>query len=176
MNRREKRWLERYEMYKTILERGNKSKLKKINKEEPSSAYNVIPQRGFIQNGIDWGIWTCNQRMRRKRGLLSQDKIDKLNEIGFQWNIFKRRKITRDIVDQNNNNCCNEKKEDKNGEQKLTNISVISDEVFLQGMLDELRKRFHEADSRIGRSMCIHTLNEIKIGNKDNTSIIFSFI
>lgn len=186
--KREKKWLERYEIYKNIINDENKHN-SKVNEESLSSLiYNGFPQRGFIQNDIDWGIWACNQRMQRKRGLLSQDKIDKLNEIGFQWNIFKRRKITKNIDHNNNDNNKNENKETKednktkkdikNKEQKLTNISMIPDDVFLQGMLYELRKRFDAIASRIDRRTCIRTFNEIKIDNKDDTNngIIFSFI
>jgi hypothetical protein len=37
------------------------------------------------------GMWVINQRMLRKRGSLTEDRIAKLDEIGFIWEAGKRR-------------------------------------------------------------------------------------
>lgn len=84
MNKKIKQWVEHFEMYKKIVERNTTKTNEKL--------WNIAPPRGFVQNDVDWGMWVSNQRMQRKRGLLSQDKIDKLDKIWFQWDIFKRRK------------------------------------------------------------------------------------
>jgi hypothetical protein len=44
------------------------------------------------------GIWCNNHRPLFKNGKLSQDRIDKLNELGFEWNIQKRKR--EDICEQ----------------------------------------------------------------------------
>ena len=185
MNKKTKQWMEHFEMYKKIIEHHTTMyDTTKIDEK----LLNRAPPRGFVQNNMDWGMWASNQRMQRKRGLLSQDKIDKLEAIGFQWNVFKRRKIN-ESTNQNNNN--NEKsnrenndaknkddtKEDK-VEQKLTSICTISDDIFIQGMLCELRKRFNAIAFHIERKTCVHILNEIKIDTKNNRNndVIFLFI
>ncbi|EJK65364.1 hypothetical protein THAOC_13780, partial [Thalassiosira oceanica] len=35
----------------------------------------------------EMGTWVHNQRRLRKKGELNQDRVDKLNEIGFSWSV-----------------------------------------------------------------------------------------
>ena len=48
--------------------------------------YNLsIPRRFITENGCKLGIWVFNQRTSSKQGKMSEDKIQKLNDIGFIW-------------------------------------------------------------------------------------------
>lgn len=44
-----------------------------------------VPQRYPSDRSL--GVWVSSQRATRKKGLLSQDKIEKLNELGFVWEL-----------------------------------------------------------------------------------------
>jgi len=69
----DKKWLRRYELAKAYyLEHGDLH----------------IPN-DYIVDGFQLGVWVYMQRTKRRKGELSQDKIDKLNEIEIGWDNLK---------------------------------------------------------------------------------------
>ncbi|MFI3327309.1 MAG: Helicase associated domain protein [Clostridia bacterium] len=46
-------------------------------------------KRNTIMNGINITEWISTQRQNRKQGILSQERIDKLNEINFSWDALE---------------------------------------------------------------------------------------
>jgi hypothetical protein len=46
------------------------------------------PKKYTTSDGFDLGIWQGSQRANYKKGLLSSDRIRKLEEIGFVWDLF----------------------------------------------------------------------------------------
>jgi hypothetical protein len=67
--RREKQWNAMYD------------ELRKYKKENGNT--NVPPKHE--QNGLKLGVWVDTQRQRRKKGILVEERVTKLDELGFQW-------------------------------------------------------------------------------------------
>lgn len=61
-------WDEMFEVYKSLVEQG-------VN----------VNRRYITEDGVKIGIWVSAQRKAYKDNKLSQDKIDKLNSMGFKW-------------------------------------------------------------------------------------------
>jgi len=64
-------WEEKYELLKKYAERFGSSNVPKTKDYE----------------GIHLGQWCKKQRVQYRKGMLNQDRIQKLEEIGFKWNV-----------------------------------------------------------------------------------------
>lgn len=67
-----KTWDEMFELYKSLIAQGIE-----------------IKQSYVTEDDVKIGIWVSTQRKAYKNNKLPQDKIDRLNSIGFKWNINK---------------------------------------------------------------------------------------
>lgn len=57
-------------------------KLKEFKKKE---SHCQVPQRYEMDQEL--GRWVKNRCDEKKRGTLAQERVDKLNEIGFRWSV-----------------------------------------------------------------------------------------
>ena len=60
--------------------------LKKFKKEY---GHTNVPARYKAKNGYALGGWVSSRRTDKKTGKLSQDKIDRLDQLGFVWDLSK---------------------------------------------------------------------------------------
>ena len=61
-------------------------KLKEYYEETGNSN---VPQKFVTRDGFSLGTWVASQRIRKKDGRLEKDKIERLEKLGFCWDIFK---------------------------------------------------------------------------------------
>ncbi len=71
LNRYDSVWLEKYRLAKQYYEQ---------------NGHLLIPQI-YPVNGVNLGIWLCNQRTSYRKGTLSEERIKLLEDIGIRWNI-----------------------------------------------------------------------------------------
>lgn len=60
-----------------------------------------IPQH--YKDDAELGIWVKNRRMEKKKGTLREDRVEKLNSVGFVWEVKKRQKIKDTTVEDSAN-------------------------------------------------------------------------
>lgn len=53
--------------------------------------YGISPAYNEEYNGYRLGMWCSNQRILRKKGMLSEEQIEKLDKLGFIWNAKNER-------------------------------------------------------------------------------------
>ena len=138
------KWIERFHTYKRIVEEQN----------------DAHPQRGCIENGIDWGSWACNQRALYKKGKLTNDKIELLESIGFRWIIFERKKgiktTTKDNF-KNDNSVDNEKEKNK---KMIQNNNNNNDKDHDNSFINDTKKE--DIIANVEKKRKVDTINTIK--------------
>lgn len=58
-----------------------------LRKFKEREGHCVVPVGYETESSYKLGIWVNNQRGQRKKGLLSEDRIRRLNEVGFVWKV-----------------------------------------------------------------------------------------
>ncbi|QNR65490.1 Helicase associated domain protein [Paenibacillus peoriae] len=60
---------------------------KQLNQFKEREGHLNVPARCVLDNGVNLGAWVASQRTSYKANKLPQERIDKLNSVGFQWEV-----------------------------------------------------------------------------------------
>ena len=52
---------------------------------DEANSHTTVSQSFKTEDGFALGAWVSNQRQKKKKGSMSQEKINRLNELYFVW-------------------------------------------------------------------------------------------
>ncbi|CAJ1935223.1 unnamed protein product [Cylindrotheca closterium] len=81
-----------------VQDRGWESRFQDLEQFKREQGHCNVPRR--YKNSPKLGVWVCSLRQQMSRGTLNRAKIERLNEIGFQWrmNLIKGAQVNPQIA------------------------------------------------------------------------------
>ena len=133
-----------------VLEAGFDKAIIELEKYRVKNGDLLVPKNYKMEDGYPLGMKVSNIRQAYKAGRLSQDKIDRLNSMGFVWNTYEigYDKVITEL----------EKYKAENGDLLVPQIYVSEDEFPLGEKVSTLRKDYGKGKLSQER---INELNEM---------------